>query len=80
MRRLSISNKLLILVLAPLVAIIALAAIAYPLFQTVKVNGPQYRKIKITQDLVADILPPPNYILEINYLAGQALLCMSLTT
>ena len=74
MRRLSISNKLLILVLAPLVAIIALAAIAYPLFQRVKVNGPQYRKIKTTQDLVADILPPPNYILEINYLAGQALL------
>lgn len=74
MRRLSISNKLLILVLAPLVAIIALSAIAYPLFQRVKVNGPQYRKIKATQDLVADILPPPNYILEINYLAGQALL------
>ena len=74
MRRLSISNKLLVLVLAPLAAILVLAAIAFPLFQRVKVNGPEYRRIKSTQDLVADILPPPNYILETHFLAGQALL------
>jgi methyl-accepting chemotaxis protein len=30
----------------------------------VKVGGPLYERIVLDKDLVADILPPPNYIIE----------------
>ena len=29
-----------------------------------KVNGPVYNKIVLEKDLVADILPPPSYLIE----------------
>lgn len=32
--------------------------------QTAKVNGPYYAKVVQGKDLIADILPPPNYIIE----------------
>ena len=41
---------------------------------TVKVNGPKYRDIIEKQTLVADILPPPEYIVETNMVALQMLL------
>ena len=30
----------------------------------VKVGGPLYDKIKLGNDLIADILPPPEYVIE----------------
>jgi len=30
----------------------------------VKVGGPLYNQIKLGNDLVADILPPPEYVIE----------------
>ncbi|KIL98114.1 Methyl-accepting chemotaxis protein [Paramagnetospirillum magnetotacticum MS-1] len=38
-----------------------------------KVNGPVYGRIVQVKDLVADILPPPEYILESYLVASQAL-------
>jgi signal transduction histidine kinase len=61
---LSIRTKLLVNVAFPLVAILGLAAVAYPTFETVKVNGPQYGKIRAAKDLEADILPPPGFGVE----------------
>lgn len=61
---LSIRTKLLVNVAFPLVAIVGLAAVAYPTFETVKVNGPQYGKIRAAKDLEADILPPPGFGVE----------------
>jgi signal transduction histidine kinase len=61
---LSIRTKLLINVAFPLVAVLGLAAVAYPTFETVKVNGPQYDKIRAAKDLEADILPPPGFGVE----------------
>src|SRR3979490_2745868 len=48
-------------------AILSLAAVIfasnYALSQ-LKVGGPVYDKIKLGNDLVADILPPPEYVIE----------------
>ena len=38
----------------------------------VKVNGPLYRQIVEGKDLIADILPPPEYIIE-SYLTAYEL-------
>jgi signal transduction histidine kinase len=61
---LTIRAKLLVTVAFPLVSIVGLAAVAYPTFETVKVNGPQYAKIRAAKDLEADILPPPGFGVE----------------
>jgi len=37
---------------------------SYKELQELKVNGPLYNKIALGKDLVADILPPPEYIIE----------------
>ena len=42
----------------------ALLGMAWLAFNTAKVNGPMYGEIVQGKDLVADILPPPEYILE----------------
>ncbi len=45
-------------------SIIAFGAYAYSTLSIVKVNGPSYVKIIQFKDLLADILPPPAYIVE----------------
>ncbi|MFK7768397.1 MAG: methyl-accepting chemotaxis protein [Mariniblastus sp.] len=52
-----------------LVAVFAIAFVAYGLFSfntlnVAKVHGPYYNRIVQGKDLIADILPPPNYIIE----------------
>jgi methyl-accepting chemotaxis protein len=62
--RLSVSNAI---VLFGVVAALGLAALlftsAYALKQ-LRVGGPLYTQIKLGNDLIADILPPPAYVLE----------------
>ncbi|QYG08485.1 hypothetical protein [Janthinobacterium sp. PAMC25594] len=55
--------------LALLVAIFSLGLIVYGgwslrVLHELKVNGPVYQRIVQGKDLVADVLPPPEYILE----------------
>ena len=38
--------------------------VSYFVQQTVSINGPLYNEIVNNKDLVVDILPPPEYILE----------------
>ncbi|MBV8618233.1 MAG: HAMP domain-containing protein [Curvibacter sp.] len=40
------------------------AAWSYKTLEALKVNGPLYQRIVQSKDLVADILPPPEYVLE----------------
>jgi methyl-accepting chemotaxis protein WspA len=40
------------------------AGVAYTVIERVKVNGPVYSRIVQSKDLVADVLPPPAYIIE----------------
>ncbi len=46
------------------VAIVVSGSMAYRAIQKVKVGGPIYTQIVMSKDLVADILPPPEYALE----------------
>ena len=76
--RLSITQKLAAAVIAPLLALGGLSFVGFGTFNRVKVNGPEYQKLASTADLVADILPPPAYFLELQYVA-QGMLRSSFT-
>ena len=38
------------------------------------INSPAYEKIVASKDLIADILPPPNFIIELHYYVTRAML------
>ncbi len=62
--------------LAVLIGIFALGCIvsggwAFKTLNTLKVNGPIYERIVQGKDLIADILPPPEYIIESYLVALQ---------
>ncbi|WP_262049258.1 methyl-accepting chemotaxis protein [Bradyrhizobium sp. Bra78] len=62
--RLSISSAIIlfgVLLVLGFVAVVASSAYA---LRELKVGGPLYSDIKLGNDLVADILPPPAYVLE----------------
>lgn len=47
------------------------AWVAHRATETVRINGPIYREIIRGKDVVADILPPPKYIIETHLLSYQ---------
>jgi len=62
--RLSISNAI---VLFGVVTVLGLAALMFSsgyALRQLRVGGPLYTQIKLGNDLIADILPPPEYVLE----------------
>ena len=63
-RRMPISRKLSLLGGLFVVGYVALGASAYLLVSRVKVNGPVYQSIIDGKTLVADVLPPPQSLLE----------------
>ena len=73
LQRLNIRSKLLLTVAVPIVLLLGVGAFAFPTFQKVKVNGPQYKQIASLSDLRADVLPPPEYMVEAQQVVGQML-------
>jgi methyl-accepting chemotaxis protein WspA len=61
---LKISTRLALLVGLFSVTFGAFAWVAFDTVARVKVNGPEYAKIILGKDLIADVLPPPEYIVE----------------
>lgn len=59
-----IRSKLLIIVVLFVVGFMLFFGIAFNTIQTVKIDSDNYRTIILDKDLVADILPPPEYIIE----------------
>jgi methyl-accepting chemotaxis protein len=57
-------NKLFFLAGAFTTGFILFGLVAYFTIGTVKVLGPHYDRIVLNKDLLADVLPPPNYIVE----------------
>jgi len=57
-------------------ALLMIAVIAVGVFavSTVRIGGPAYQSIILDKDLVADILPPPAFLIEANLEASQAML------
>jgi methyl-accepting chemotaxis protein len=64
MDRLSLTAKLGTLIAVALAGLLLLGLVSYRTLEEVKVNGPVYARIVQAKDVVADILPPPEYILE----------------
>ena len=64
LKDLSVKIKLFALVGIFVVGLMARAAFSYRTMNLVKVNGPYYQRIVQGKDLIADILPPPEYIIE----------------
>lgn len=59
-----LSHRLLILVTVFSLGFIAYGVLSYRTLGKVKVNGPVYAKIIEGKDIIADVLPPPEYIIE----------------
>ena len=60
----SLRIKLLSLISICAVAFIAFSLLSWNTLNTVKINGEWYQRIAQEKDLIADILPPPEYIVE----------------
>jgi signal transduction histidine kinase len=73
LRRLSLTKKLALAVAVPLMLFVLSSVITQRFVNQVKVTGPEYAKVVDAKDLVADILPPPNYIVEAHLSAAQML-------
>lgn len=59
-----LAAKLAVLVSISLLGSTVFGMVAYSALETVKVTGPVYRQIIQGKDLVADVLPPPEYVIE----------------
>lgn len=64
MLRLSLRGKFNLLIACFICGFIAFGSYCLLTLRDVKVNGPRYKVIALGKDLQADILPPPEYILE----------------
>jgi len=61
---LSIARKILLIGGVFFLTFSAFAALAFSTLNQLMVNGPVYTELVLGKDLVADILPPPEYIIE----------------
>ncbi|MCC6434976.1 MAG: hypothetical protein IT196_08115 [Acidimicrobiales bacterium] len=66
LQRLKISRKLAILVAIPLLSLVLLGLISAQTLQQVRIGGEAYGRIVDRKDLIADVLPPPLYLVEAN--------------
>lgn len=67
----SVARRLIALTLVAAVGPAAIAGMAYRVVSTVKVGGPLYADVVRGKDIVADVLPPPEYIIESYLLAHE---------
>ncbi len=64
MTNLRLSMRLILLLGVFAVGFVCFATVSFVVLKHVQVNGPIYSQIVQNKDLVADILPPPEYIIE----------------
>jgi methyl-accepting chemotaxis protein len=72
-KNLKIRYKLTFLVVIFIVGFILFGIFAFNTITNLKINGNMYKEIVKGKDLVADVLPPPEYILETHLTAYQIL-------
>src|SRR5262249_33136395 len=61
---LSLSGKLYLLIAAFALGLTLFGAISYSTIANVKIHGPQYEGLVLDKDALADVLPPPQFIVE----------------
>ena len=59
-----VKSKLAALVAVFLLGFGVFGAVAYNTLTLLQINGPKYQEIILGKDLIADVLPPPEYIIE----------------
>ena len=59
-----LKGKLILIATVWFVGLIAFAILAWNTVDQTAINGDQYKRIVLNKDLIADILPPPEYIIE----------------
>jgi signal transduction histidine kinase len=64
LRHLRIQSKLFLVLFVPVIVLGLVAALVFNSLNAVKVTGPTYNEIIQEKDLVADILPPPEFAVE----------------
>ncbi|MBK7091915.1 MAG: HAMP domain-containing protein [bacterium] len=79
LKRLSVKSKLVLLLMVFVTGFTAFGVTSFMLTREMQVNGPVYSEIVAGKDLIADILPPPEYIIE-SYLVVHQLAKASETT
>ena len=60
----NMQTKLYVVMFLTILGLILPYIIGYYAFEEVKINGPKYKEIIRDKDLIADLLPPPEYIIE----------------
>lgn len=73
LRDMRVNQKLGLMMLICSLGFLVFSSFCYFSFSYVKVKGPIYQKIVMGKDLIADILPPPEYIIESYLLVMQML-------
>jgi methyl-accepting chemotaxis protein len=68
----SVARRLIALTVVAAIGPAAIAVMAYRVVSTVKVGGPLYADVVRGKDIVADVLPPPEYVIESYLLAHEA--------
>jgi signal transduction histidine kinase len=64
LRHLRIQSKLFVVLVIPVLVLALVGALVFNSFNAIKVNGATYKDIVQEKDLVADILPPPEFLIE----------------
>jgi methyl-accepting chemotaxis protein len=72
LKNLGIRRQLLIIGIIPIIGLVIFGAMSFYAMNKIKVNGPIYRSIIQGKDVIADILPPPEYIIESYLVVLQA--------
>ncbi|MFH2067274.1 MAG: methyl-accepting chemotaxis protein [Pseudomonadota bacterium] len=63
-RSLKMKFKLLLLMGSAILGFVCYSVLSFNIMHVIAVNGPLYNEIVMNKDLVADILPPPAYLIE----------------
>lgn len=71
LRNMRVARKLPLLVGIIAAAFVAYACAALLVLQHVKIGGAPYRAISLDKELLADVLPPPAYLVEADLVAHQ---------
>lgn len=71
LRNMRVARKLPLLVGAMSVALVVFALAAFAVLDQAKIGGDDYRQISLDKELLADVLPPPAYLVESMLVANQ---------
>src|SRR5258706_14442238 len=64
LEKLNIKTRFFVLMACFSLGFLAYGAWSFKTLGEIKVNGPIYARIVQSKDLIADILPPPEYVIE----------------